>query len=180
MASTSGTNPVCLVHLVSLVDLVYLVSPVQPNERDTPNEQDRLADFFSILPALTITIMQAGARSQVVRPHYSQGFVMKPPRGLTRRARWKQAYLNQHVDRLNGEPARRQACRSGVSGVAVEDLVNNAGKEPVRHCHSQRGERDAARCEAAGLEKPEAYSLEYGEDFFLPRTTQMVSDRSPQ
>ena len=28
--------------------------------------------------------------------------------------------------------------------------------------------------------KPEAYSLEYVEDFFQPRTTQKVSDRSPQ
>jgi hypothetical protein len=174
MASTSGTNPVCLVHLVSLVDLVHLVSPVQPSE------QDRLADFFSILPALTITIMQAGARSQAVCPHYSMGFVTKPPRRLTRRARWKQAYLKQYGDRLNGEPARRQACRSGISDVAVEALVNNARKESVRHCYLQPGEGGVARCEAAGLEKPEAYSLEYGEDFFLPRTTQMVSDRSPQ
>jgi hypothetical protein len=37
-----------------------------------------------------------------------------------------------------------------------------------------------ARCESAGLEKPEAYSLEYVEDFFGPSTTQMVTDRSPQ
>ena len=28
--------------------------------------------------------------------------------------------------------------------------------------------------------KPEVYSLEYSEDFFWPRTTQMASDRSPQ
>ena len=28
--------------------------------------------------------------------------------------------------------------------------------------------------------KPEAYSLEYVEDFFGPSTTQMVADRSPQ
>jgi hypothetical protein len=32
----------------------------------------------------------------------------------------------------------------------------------------------------AGPEKPEVYSLEYIEDFFVPRTTQMVVDRSPQ
>ena len=32
----------------------------------------------------------------------------------------------------------------------------------------------------AGLEKPEAYSLDHIEDFFWPRTTQMVVDRSPQ
>jgi hypothetical protein len=31
-----------------------------------------------------------------------------------------------------------------------------------------------------GQEKPEAYSLEYVEDFFGLRTTQMVADRSPQ
>lgn len=30
---------------------------------------------------------------------------------------------------------------------------------------SLRGERGAGRCEAAGPEKPEAYSLEYVEDF---------------
>jgi hypothetical protein len=36
-----------------------------------------------------------------------------------------------------------------------------------------------ARCEAAGPEKPEVYSLEYIEDFFRPRTTQMAGDRSP-
>ena len=58
---------VCLVHLVDLVCFVYLVhlvypdSLVQPNKQDKPNkplkrdrpnranEQDRLADFFSIL-----------------------------------------------------------------------------------------------------------------------------------
>ena len=36
-----------------------------------------------------------------------------------------------------------------------------------------------ARCEAAGPEKPEVYSLEYIEDFFGPRTTQMAANRSP-
>ncbi|HEX7093918.1 MAG TPA: hypothetical protein VF205_09615 [Nitrospiraceae bacterium] len=35
--------------------------------------------------------------------------------------------MKQYVDRLSGEPARRQACRSGVSAVAVEVFVNNAG-----------------------------------------------------
>ena len=43
---------------------------------------------------------------------------------------------------------------------------------------SSRGEGGPTRCEAAGLEKPEAYSMEYVEDFFGPRTTQMVADRS--
>ena len=32
----------------------------------------------------------------------------------------------------------------------------------------------------AGPEKPEAYSLEYGEDFSGPRTKQMPGHRSPQ
>jgi micrococcal nuclease len=35
--------------------------------------------------------------------------------------------LKQYVDRPSGEPARRQACRSDVSAVAVEAFVNNAG-----------------------------------------------------
>jgi len=30
------------------------------------------------------------------------------------------------------------------------------------------------------LEKPKAYSLEYVEDLFEPRTTQMPADRLPQ
>ena len=33
--------------------------------------------------------------------------------------------------------------------------------------------------QAAGPEKPETYLLEYGEDFFWPRTRQLVADRSP-
>jgi len=55
MVRTSWASPVCLVHLVYLVGLVYpvyLVHFVQPNTPDRPNrpyEQDRLADFFSIL-----------------------------------------------------------------------------------------------------------------------------------
>ena len=36
------------------------------------------------------------------------------------------------------------------------------------------------RCEAAGAKKPEAYSLEYVEDCFGPRTTQMPADHLPQ
>jgi hypothetical protein len=31
-----------------------------------------------------------------------------------------------------------------------------------------------------GQENPEVYSLEYIEDLFGPRTTQMAADRSPQ
>ena len=45
---------------------------------------------------------------------------------------------------------------------------------------SLRGEGDAGRCEAAGPKKQETYSLEYVEDFFGPRTTQMPADRLPQ
>jgi hypothetical protein len=45
---------------------------------------------------------------------------------------------------------------------------------------SLRGKRDAGRCEAAGPKKPEAYSLEYGDDFFGLRTTQVLADRLPQ
>jgi len=33
-----------------------------------------------------------------------------------------------------------------------------------------------ARCEAAGTNKPEVYSLEYVEDVFEPSTTQMVAN----
>lgn len=40
--------------------------------------------------------------------------------------------------------------------------------------------RRRGSCKARGSEKPEAYSLQYGEDFFGPRTTQMGVDRSPQ
>jgi hypothetical protein len=45
---------------------------------------------------------------------------------------------------------------------------------------SLRGKGDAGRCEAAGSKKPEAYSLEYVEDVFGPRTTQMPANRLPQ
>ncbi len=45
---------------------------------------------------------------------------------------------------------------------------------------SSRGEGGAVRCATAGLEKPEAYSLEYVEDFSWPRTKQMPGHRSPQ
>ncbi len=44
---------------------------------------------------------------------------------------------------------------------------------------SCRGEGGAVRCKAAGLEKPEVYSLKYIEDFFGASTTQMAADRSP-
>ena len=40
--------------------------------------------------------------------------------------------------------------------------------------------RRCDQSEAAGPEKPEVYSLQYIEDCFWPRTTQLVADRSPQ
>ena len=40
--------------------------------------------------------------------------------------------------------------------------------------------RSVSRCATAGPEKPEAYSLEYVEDFSGPRTKQMLVHRSPQ
>src|SRR6185295_3423043 len=43
-----------------------------------------------------------------------------------------------------------------------------------------RGEPAAGKCNAAGAKKPEAYSLQYVEDFLEPRTTQMLAARSPQ
>ena len=54
---------------------------------------------------------------------------------------------------------------------------------PIGVCPSHlslRGEGDAGSGEAAGSKKPEAYSLEYVEDFFGLRTLQMVADHSPQ
>ena len=79
-------------------------------------------------------------------PHYSRGFVTKPPRRQARRARGavgtgsvvcggacpdpergRHRKGRSYVDRPSGEPARRQAYRSGVSAVAVEAFVNYAG-----------------------------------------------------
>jgi hypothetical protein len=45
---------------------------------------------------------------------------------------------------------------------------------------SLRGKGAAGRCKAAGSKNPEAYSLEYVEECFEPRTTQMLADRLPQ
>ena len=47
-------------------------------------------------------------------PHYSREFVTKPPRRHARRARGgakEGSILEQYVDRLSGEPARRQVRR---------------------------------------------------------------------
>jgi len=59
-------------------------------------------------------------------PHYSRGFVTKPLRRVARRASpggKEGSILEQYVDRLSGEHARRNS----VSAVAVEAFVNNAG-----------------------------------------------------
>jgi hypothetical protein len=48
MACMSGTNPVYLVHLVSFIQPITRDRQNRPNRPDRPNEQDRLADFFSI------------------------------------------------------------------------------------------------------------------------------------
>ena len=60
------------------------------------------------------------------------------PRGLAPLEEWARqasepslrregSILKQYVDGPSGEPARRQACHSGVSAVAVEAFVNYAG-----------------------------------------------------
>jgi|ERR1041384_7159332 hypothetical protein len=62
----------------------------------------------------------------ITSQHYSRGFVTKPLRRAVRRASAggkKESILEQYVDRLSGEHARRNS----VSGVAVEAFVNNAG-----------------------------------------------------
>ena len=63
-------------------------------------------------------------------PDYSREFVTKPlsaTRDGCAEPRRREAYWRQYVDRLSGEPTRRQACRSSVSAVAVEVFVNIPG-----------------------------------------------------
>ena len=62
-----------------------------------------------------------------------------------------------------------------VSPVSLERRLEVCLSNP-----SLRSEGDAGRGEAAGSNKPEAYSLEYVEDLFGPRTTQMPVNRLPQ
>jgi len=59
-------------------------------------------------------------------------------------------------------------------------LLDKEGAGACPSHPSLRGEGAAGRCEAAGWKKPEAYSLEYVEEFFGPRTMQMPADRLPQ
>ena len=98
------------------------------------------------------------------------------------------------LDFLNGGSVSRlffeaSHCRIVVSALMPyprAGLIQGQGNDIFRVlgvCPSNpslRGEGDAGRCEAAGWKKPEAYSLEYIEDFLKPRTTQMPTDRLPQ
>jgi hypothetical protein len=90
------------------------------------------------------------------------------------------------VQRRMGRPELQAA-----AGVAEGEPIERAGRSISQGFWSilgvspsnpsLRGKGVAGRCEAAGPEKPEAYSLlEYVEDFFGPRTTQMLADRLPQ
>ena len=51
MACTFATSLILSGYLVCLVHLVCLMQPNKPDRLNRPNEQDRLADFFSILLA---------------------------------------------------------------------------------------------------------------------------------
>jgi hypothetical protein len=64
----------------------------------------------------------------------------------------------------------------------VSALIHGAtaGWESVRVIHRCEAQPAVGRCKAAGSKKPEAYSLQYVEDFLGPRTTQMQADRLPQ
>ena len=102
--------------------------------RDTTCRSSRPLLFVSNGEACTVRVALdelTGFERARVSPHYSRGFVTKPPRRHARRARGaarERSILEQYVDRQSGEPARRQACRSGVSAVAVEAFVNGAGE----------------------------------------------------
>jgi hypothetical protein len=58
----------------------------------------------------------------------------KPPRETGARSpREAEAYVKQHLEAVRGEPtrlgvaSRGQPCRSGVSAVVVEAVMNNVG-----------------------------------------------------
>jgi hypothetical protein len=101
-----------------MIGVVARRHPIGPLETSQAGGRVRLAIALSPMPS-------SGS------PQYSQEFVTKLPRRQARRARGaaREAYLKQYVDRPSGEPARRQACRSGVSVVVVEVFVNNAGTD---------------------------------------------------
>ena len=76
MVCTCGTSPV---FLVDLVCFVYLVSFVQPNKQDKPNkpnEQGRLADFFSILLGPDGGMNKLGPSSEIGGPANLVGIVV--------------------------------------------------------------------------------------------------------
>ena len=85
MACMPETSPVFLVYLVHLVRLVQLNTrdrPNRPDRRNGPNEQDRLADLFSILQLLCAaeqryhpihaTHVDAHRLARGTLPHWSQ------------------------------------------------------------------------------------------------------------
>jgi hypothetical protein len=68
-----------------------------------------------------------------------------------------------------------------VTGATKDhDLVTATHTIIVEVEEGQESARVILRCEAADSKKPEAYSLEYeyAEDFFGPRTTQIVCGRT--
>jgi hypothetical protein len=67
-----------------------------------------------------------------------------------------------------------------ASAAIADSLLRRAFMNNEGYACQLRGEQAAGRCKAEGLKKPEAYSLQYVEDFLGPRTTQMPADRSPQ
>ena len=62
----------------------------------------------------------------------------------------------------------------------LQDSYGTVTQEPVRHCLRNEAKEMRPDARPQARKKPEAYSLEYVEDFSGPRTTQMVADRSPQ
>ena len=58
--------------------------------------------------------------------------------------------------------------------------MNNAGKESVRVILRREAKELRVDARPQARKKPEAYSLEYVEDFFEPRTTQMFADHLSQ
>jgi len=68
-------------------------------------------------------------------PHYSREFVTKPPRRPARRARGavkERGILEQYVDRLSGEPARRQVRRHRACEVE-RPLYDPGAKKEYRY-----------------------------------------------
>ena len=80
---------------------------------------------------------------------------------------------------MNGQPKDLSSDDRGVT--TLRQMTKGSSRLGVCPSNpSLRGEGDTGRSEAAGSKKPEAYSLEYVEGFFGPRTTQMPADHLPQ